>query len=101
MKLTVDDLIIDTITYAVTRGGQSIALSNKEFALLEYLVRHKNNIITKEQIINHVWNYDADVLPNSVEVYILHLRNKIDKAFADKKKLIHTIRGFGYKISKD
>jgi len=100
-KLTVDDLTIDTITYAVTRGSESIRLSNKEFALLEYLVRHKNQIITKEQIINHVWSYDAEVLPNSVEVYILHLRNKIDKGFKDKKKLIHTIRGFGYKISKE
>jgi len=100
-KLTIDDLTIDTITYVVTRGNDSITLSNKEFALLEYLVRHKNQIITKEQIINHVWSYDADVLPNSVEVYILHLRNKIDKGFKDKKKLIHTIRGFGYKISKE
>jgi DNA-binding response OmpR family regulator len=97
--LTVGDLQIDTVNYQVLRGEKDIALSSKEFSLLEYLVRHKNKVITKEQIMNHVWDYDADVLPNSVEVYILHIRNKIDKAFKDKKPLIHTIRGFGYKIS--
>lgn len=98
--LTVGDLEINTLTYQVSRAGKNIILSSKEFALLEFLVRHKNKIITKEQIINHVWDYDADVLPNSVEVYILHLRNKIDKVFRDKKPLIHTFRGFGYKISE-
>ncbi len=96
--LQVDDLILDPVTYKVERDGIAIPLSNKEFALLEYLMRHKGTIIKKDQIINHVWSYDADVLPNSVEVYITHLRNKIDKPFASSKNLITTIRGFGYKI---
>lgn len=99
--LTVGDLTMDTNNYEVKRAGQKIRLSNKEYSLLEYLVRHKDNMITKEQIINHVWNYDADVLPNSVEVYIKHLRTKIDEPFPGKS-LIHTVKGFsGYKISEE
>lgn len=99
--LSAADLTIDINNYEVKRAGQKIRLSNKEYSLLEYLMRHKNQVITKEQIINHVWNYDADVLPNSVEVYIKHLRTKIDDPFPDKH-LIHTIKGFsGYKISED
>lgn len=95
--LKVDDLTVNTNTYMVRRNNKIIKLSSKEYALLEYLIRHKNQIIKKEQIINHVWNYDSNILPNSVEVYIKHLRDKIDKNFP--KKLIQTIRGFGYKIS--
>ena len=98
--LTVEDLTLNTITYEVKRRGKKINLSGKEFSLLEYLMRHQNSVITKEQIINHVWDYDADVLPNSVEVYIKHIRNKIDSPFTEKP-LIHTVRGFGYKISED
>jgi DNA-binding response OmpR family regulator len=99
--LSVGDLTIDTNNYEVTRAGQKIRLSNKEYSLLEYLMRHKDNVITKDQIINHVWNYDADVLPNSVEVYIRHLRKKIDEPHP-KKPLIHTVKGFsGYKISEE
>jgi DNA-binding response OmpR family regulator len=97
--LEVDDLKLDTNSFEVKRDGKLIQLSNKEFALLEYFMRHPKKILTKDQIINHVWSYDADVLPNSVEVYVGYLRNKIDKAFADKKSLIQTIRGFGYKLS--
>lgn len=99
--LSVGDLMIDTNNYEVERAGLKIRLSNKEYSLLEYLVRHKNKVITKEQIISHVWNYDADVLPNSVEVYIKHLRTKIDEPFPDKP-LIHTVKGFSaYKISEE
>lgn len=98
--LKVGDLTLDTVTFEVKRDNTSISLSSKEFSLLEYLIRHKNTIIRKEQIINHVWNYDSDVLPNSVEVYITHLRNKIDKPFKAKNNLITTVRGFGYKISE-
>lgn len=98
-QLKVDGLTLDSVTFDVKRDGIAISLSNKEFSLLEYLIRHKGTIIKKEQIINHVWNYDSDVLPNSVEVYITHLRNKIDKPFRSKKALITTVRGFGYKIS--
>jgi DNA-binding response OmpR family regulator len=61
-------------------------------------MRHQNKTLAKEQIINHVWSYDANILPNTVEVFIGYLRNKIDRPFKDKKNLIHTVRGFGYKI---
>ncbi len=98
--LCLDDLSLNTLTYEVKRGAKSIQLSSKEYALLEYLLRHIGKTITKEQIINHVWNYDSDVLPNTVEVYVGYLRNKIDKPFPEKTNLIHTIRGFGYKLEK-
>jgi len=96
--LTVGDLSLNTLTFAVARNGRRILLSKKEFALLEYLLRNKERILTKEQIISHVWNYEADVLPNTVEVYIGYLRNKIDRPFKGKEPLIKTIRGFGYQI---
>ncbi len=96
--LKFSDLELDTLKKEVTRAGHDIQLSAKEYALLEYLMRHKNLTSTKDQIINHVWDYDADVLPNTVEVYIGYLRNKIDKPFPKSPALIHTARGFGYKI---
>jgi len=96
--LKVADLSLDTITYKVQRAEKLILLSSKEFGLLEYLMRHPNQTITKDQIINHVWDYDSNVLPNSVEVYIKHLRDKIDKSAIP---LIHTVRGFGYRIGKE
>lgn len=99
--LTCEDLSLDTLNYEVKRAGKSIKLSSREFSLLEYLLRHKNQILKKDQIINHVWDYSADVLPNTVEVYIGYLRVKIDKPFKDKPSLIHTARGFGYKIGVD
>lgn len=95
--LTLEDLSLNTTTFEVKRGEKNIRLSGKEFALLHYLLKHKHTIVTKEQIINRIWSYDANVLPNSVEVYIKHLRDKIDAPF--KKPLIHTVRGFGYKLS--
>jgi DNA-binding response OmpR family regulator len=96
--LQVEDLTLNTDTYEIKRGNAQIVLSSKEFALLEYLMRHQNRTLTKEQIINHVWSYEANILPNTVEVFIGYLRNKIDRPFKDKKNLINTIRGFGYKI---
>ncbi len=96
--LSCEDLTLNTLTYQVKRGDGIIKVSSKEYALLEYLMRHKNQVLTKEQIIAHIWNYDADVLPNTVEVYIGYLRNKIDRSFSDKPALIQTARGFGYKI---
>ncbi len=96
--LFVSDLTLNTLTYEVKRGNKTIKLSSREFSLLEYLMRHPYQILSKDQIINHVWNYEADILPNTVEVYIGYLRNKIDKPFNDKPELIHTVRGFGYKI---
>jgi len=96
--LVYNDLSLNTLTFEVKRGDKEIKLSNKEFSLLEYLMRHPKQIFTKDQIIGHVWNYDADILPNTVEVYIGYLRNKIDRPFPKKQALIHTVRGFGYKI---
>lgn len=98
--LTIETLILNTTTYEVKRDGKLVKLSSKEYALLEYLMRHPNQILTKEQIINHVWDYDADVLPNTIEVYIGYLRNKIDRSYPDKPVLIQTVRGFGYKIGR-
>jgi DNA-binding response OmpR family regulator len=97
-ELKVADLTLNSSTFEVRRNNKSITLSQKEFALLEFLMRHQNSIVTKEQIINHVWSYDSDVLPNSVEVYIKHLRDKVEK---NKKPLIHTVRGFGYKMYEE
>lgn len=96
--LSVGDVTLNCQTYEVKRQDKKIVLSSKEFSLLEYLMRHANKILTRDQIINHVWNYDANILPNTVEVYIKLLRNKIDKPFKNNKQLIHTVRGFGYKI---
>ena len=96
--LDVESLQLDPKAYSVKRDGISIQLSQKEFSLLEYLMRRAKTIVTKEQIIRHVWDYDSDILPNTIEVYIRNLRNKIDKPFKNKKPLFQTIRGFGYKI---
>jgi DNA-binding response OmpR family regulator len=87
---------IDRDTFTAERDDTRIELTAKEFALLEYLLLQDGRIATKDQIMQHVWDYDADILPNTVEVYIGYLRNKIDKAFPDLPKLINTRRGFGY-----
>lgn len=97
--LSVADLTLDTVTYEVRRAGRLIQLTSKEFALLEYLLRNQGRPIPKEVIISHVWDYDADILPNTVEVYIRYLRAKIDQPFP--KSLIKTVRGFGYKLQAD
>lgn len=94
-KLRAGDLELDTTTYEVKRGEKQIELSKKEFALLEFLLRHKDKVLSKDQIIQNVWDYEADVLPNTVEVYIKYLRKKVDSG---TKPLIETIRGFGYKL---
>lgn len=94
----VGDLELNNHTFEVTRQGTPINIGRKEFCLLEYLMRHPNQILTKEQIVTHVWDYDADILPNTIEVYIKNLRQKIDLPFKNKKPLLKTVRGFGYKI---
>lgn len=94
--LRAGDLTLDTVNYEVKRGDMTIQLTGKEFALLEYLLRNQGRPLPKELIIAHVWDYDADILPNTVEVYIKYLRAKIDQPFI--KPLIHTVRGFGYKL---
>lgn len=91
------DLTLNTTTKEVSRGGQLIALSAKEYALLEYLLRNEHKVLSKNNIITHVWDFDADILPNTVEVFIAYLRAKIDRPF-DGPPLIQTVRGFGYKL---
>ncbi len=97
--LTAGDLEMDVANHAVKRAGKDIKLSNKEFSILEYLLRNKNRILSKATIMTHVWDFDADILPNNVEVFINYLRGKVDKPFASPP-LIQTVRGFGY-IIKD
>ncbi len=92
--LKVADLELDPVTRKVTRAGGNITLTGKEYALLEYLMRNKGRILTETMITEHVWDMNFDPLTNVVNVYIHHLRQKIDKDF--DKKLIHTIRGAGY-----
>ena len=99
--LAINGLTLNTQIFEVIRNRQVIKLTGKEFALLEYLLRHPREILTKERITGHVWNYDADILPNTVEVYIKNLRQKIDLPFKNKKPLIQTVRGFGYRIGEN
>lgn len=96
--LRIGDLTLDTQTFQVKRNTTEILLSQKEFMLLVYLLQHKGVVVTKDQIMNHVWDYDANILPNTIEAYIKNLRNKIDKPFTGNA-LIHTVRGFGYRIT--
>lgn len=96
--IRVADLELDANNYQVYRQQQPIELSHREFALLEYLIRHAGQIVSKDQILNHVWSYDSEVLPNTVEVYIGYLRQKIDKPFSNQPPLINTVRGFGYRL---
>lgn len=96
--LKVGDLELDTVSFVVRRGKTPIELTQTEFSLLEYLMRNYGRVLSKTNIINHVWDFDADILPNTVEAYVGYLRNKIDKPFPDKPALLHTVRGFGYKI---
>lgn len=95
--LQVQDLTINTNSHKVTREGKQIKLSSKEYALLEYMVRNQGKVLSKNNLIAHVWDFDSDILSNNVEVFITYLRNKIDKPFKGPK-LIQTVRGFGYKV---
>jgi DNA-binding response OmpR family regulator len=96
--LKVGDLTLDTTSREVKRDGKPITLSAKEYAILEYLLRNQGKVLTKNNIMSHVWDFDADILPNNVEVFITYLRAKVDKPFGGPA-LIQTVRGFGYKIT--
>lgn len=96
-RVRIDDLVVDWMTRDVQRGGRPIHLTAKEFALLEYLVRNLNRVISKNQILENVWDMDFDPESNIVEVYMHQLRKKIDKGFASN--LIETVIGVGYKFS--
>lgn len=97
--LSVGDLTMHVASHTVTRAGQTIELTSKEYALLEYMLFNVGTVLTRSQIADHVWNYDFDYDSNVVDVYIKYLRNKIDKDF--DLPLIHTVRGCGYVIKDD
>jgi two-component system OmpR family response regulator len=93
-RLITGDLTLDLLNRAVTRGGERIELQAREFALLEYLMRHTGRVVTKTMILEHIWDYSFDPQTNVVDVLVCRLRNKVDR----EKKMIHTIRGVGYVI---
>lgn len=95
---TVGDLSVDTAAKRVTRGGKSIELSAREYSILEYMIRNRGVVLSREKIENHIWNFDYMGGTNVVDVYIRYLRKKIDDPY--EKKLIHTIRGFGYSLDE-
>jgi len=97
--LKVADLELDLLRREVRRAGKRIELSNKEFQILEYLMRNAGRVLTRMQILSHVWGYHFDPSTNVVEVHICRLREKIDKGFS--KKLLHTVRGAGYVLKED
>ena len=93
---TAGDLTLDLVRHEARRAGRVIELTAKEFALLEYLMRHPGQVLTRTQIIDAVWRYDLEALSNVVDIYIHYLREKIDHGFSHA--LIKTVRGVGYKI---
>jgi two-component system copper resistance phosphate regulon response regulator CusR len=98
--LLAGDLEFDTAARTIRRAGQPVSLSAREQALLEYLMRNQGRVLSKDQIISHVWNFDSDVLPNTLEVYIGYLRAKLERPFGGAA-LIHTARGLGYKLEAE
>lgn len=97
--IRVSDLEIDTASHQVKRAGRSVPLSAKEYAFLEFLAYRKGSVVSRTEIIEHIYNEDADMDSNVVDVYINYLRNKIDKDH--KRKLIHTVRGAGYILKEE
>lgn len=94
--LGADDLTMDLTRHEVRRGSRVIPLTAKEYALLEYFLRHQNQVLTRSQILDHVWGYDAEPGSSTIEIYIHYLRNKIDRDA--KRPLLHTVRGVGYAL---
>jgi two-component system copper resistance phosphate regulon response regulator CusR len=95
-RLQVGDLVLDCIRRKVTRSGEYIELAPKEFSILEYMMRNRGRPLSRTMIVEHVWDMDYDGLTNIVDVYIRHLRSKIDDKW--NTKLIHTVRGIGYMV---
>ena len=96
-RLQVGDLLLDCIRRKVTRSNENIELAPKEFSILEYLMRNRGRPLSRTMIVEHVWDMDYDGLTNIVDVYIRHLRSKIDDKFP--AKMIHTVRGIGYMLA--
>jgi heavy metal response regulator len=97
--LQVADLTLDPARRVVSRGGERVDLTSKEFALLEYFMRNFGRVLTRTMIIEHVWNYDFDTMTNIIDVYVNYLRKKIDTG--REPKLIHTVRGVGYMLKAE
>ncbi len=97
--IRVGDLEVNTASHEVKRAGKPVTLSAREYALLEYLAYKKDTVVTRTEIVEHIYSEDSDMDSNVVDVYINYLRNKIDKDF--KKKLIHTVRGAGYILKEE
>jgi DNA-binding response OmpR family regulator len=97
--LRVGDLSLNPARHEVTRGGTAIGLTPTEFALLEYLMRHAGDVLTKRNLIGHVWDYAFDGDPQIVKVYVRSLRDKIDRPFG--RASLETVRGIGYRITDD
>ena len=93
-RLVVSDLEMDLLAREVTRAGQHIELQPREFLLLEYLMRHQGHVVTRTMLLEQVWDYNFDTFTNVIDVYMNHLRKKIDKG--RQNKLLHTLRGVGY-----
>jgi len=96
-RIGIGDLVVDLMTREVTRAGKAIQLTAKEFALMEYLIRNLNRVVSKNQILENVWNMDFDPESNIVEVYMHQLRKKVDKGF--ESVIIETVIGVGYKLT--
>ena len=92
--LQISDLTLDLVSHKVNRGGDEIELTGKEYSLLEYFMRNQEKVLTRTMIAEHVWDYNFDTFTNVIDVYINHLRKKIDKG--RQSKLLHTLRGVGY-----
>ncbi len=98
-SLTVDGLVMDLVRHEVSRDGRPVELTAREFALLEYLLRHQGQALSRTQILAAVWRYDTEVVSNVVDIYVHYLRDKVDRGF--EHRLIHTVRGVGYKLRVD
>ena len=97
--IQVDDVVLDISKKLVTRSGKSISLTGKEYEVLEYLFKNKKGIISREQILNHVWDYDYEGVSNIIDVIVKNIRKKLD--VGSKKPIIHTKRGLGYFVKED
>lgn len=96
--IRIEDLEVDPLHHSASRGGTQIELTPKEFSILEYMARHKGEVVTRTQIMEHTWDYNFDSLSNVVDVFIATLRKKVDGK--NKKKLIQTVHGVGYKLGE-
>ncbi|MBI1386279.1 MAG: response regulator [Rhizobiales bacterium] len=94
--LTVGDLVLDRLAHKVTRAGEPIALLPREYRLLEYLMKHAGQVVTRTMLLEHVWDYHFDPQTNVIDVHISRLRSKIDRSFS--RPLLHTVRGVGYMV---